>query len=91
MKVIHLITGLSTGGTEIFLTKILPHLKQYENIIVSLTTKNKLGLELEKNNIKVYELYSGKWFNPSAIFRFRKIIKEEKPDILITYLIHAAI
>ncbi len=91
MKILHLITGLTIGGTELFLVRNLPRLKNYEHIVVSLTDKKTLGIELEKNNIRVYELHSGKWFSPISIIRFKKIIFTEKPDVLITYLIHAAI
>ncbi len=79
------------GGTEVFLSKILPKIKNHSHIAVSLTKKRDIGLDIEKNGIKVYELHSGKWFSPISIIRFKKIISTEKPDVLITYLIHAAI
>ena len=79
------------GGTEVFLSRILPEIKNHDHIVVSLTQKNKIGLEIEKSDIIVYELLSGKWFSPFSIWKFKKIIEKEKPDVLITYLIHAAI
>jgi len=88
MKVGFLITGLGTGGAERHLLKILPKL-DFELFVISLTNLNEVGKELEKRGIKVYYLGMSK-FNPiSAIIKFKKIIKEEKPDILDTYLIHA--
>lgn len=91
MKIIHLITGLKIGGTEIFLSRILPEIKNHDHLVVSLTKKGVIGLDIEKNSIPVYELNSGKWFSPFSIWRFKKIVEEEKPDVLVTYLIHAAI
>lgn len=90
-KILHLISGLNIGGTEMMLLKTLPLLNDFEHIICSLSKKGNIGKKLEKLNFKVFVLGGGKLFSPFAILRFRKIIKNEKPDILTTYLIHADI
>jgi glycosyltransferase involved in cell wall biosynthesis len=86
MKVCFLITGLGIGGAEKHLLKLVPRLK-FDKFVISLTNKKEIGKEIEKKGVRVY--YLG--LTPFIIFKFRKIIKKEKPDILDTYLIHANI
>lgn len=86
MKILHLITGLGTGGTEKHLLKILPLMFNTTNIVCSLINKNEIGKKLEEKGIKVYYLLGNVF---EKIIKFKNIIKNEKPDILCTYLIHA--
>jgi len=88
-KILHLITGLEIGGAELMLLKTLPRLTKFQHIVCAIKEPTKIGKELEKNNIRVYYLKAAKKFCPQIIWEFYKIIKKEKPDILITYLIHA--
>ena len=90
-KILHLITGLEIGGAEIMLLKTLPQLNKFKNTVCVIKGPTKIGKELEENNIKVYYLKIGKKFCPQIIWKFYKIIKKEKPNILVTYLIHADI
>lgn len=90
-KVMFLITGLGLGGAEMMLYKTLPILKRTFSISVcSMMTRGVIGEKLEKEGIKVniLDLKDIKSIIP-AILKFKKVIKEEKPDLLITYLIHA--
>jgi glycosyltransferase involved in cell wall biosynthesis len=86
MKILHLITGLGTGGTEKHLLKILPLMSNTTNIVCSLIDKNEIGKKLEEKGIKVYYLLGNVF---KKIIKFKNIIKNEKPDILCTYLIHS--
>ncbi len=79
------------GGTEMMLLKTLPCLNKFENIVCTIKGPTKIGKELEKNGINVLYLKANKKFCPQIIWKFYKIIKKEKPDILVTYLIHADI
>lgn len=90
-KILHLITGLGVGGTELFLVRLLSALSDFEHIVVSLTTIGGVGEALREHGIRIYALKSGKWFSPAAILRFFRIIKSERPDILSTWLLHADI
>jgi glycosyltransferase involved in cell wall biosynthesis len=91
-KVLFFITGLGRGGAEVMLLKILPKLKyKYDIKLVSLLKKDEIGKEIEKKGIEVVYL-NNKGFNPiKTILNFRKIIKQFKPDLLFTFLIHADI
>lgn len=90
-KIMHIITGLNIGGTEIFLSRLLPMLSDFDHVVVSLTNRGEIGGALEGKGVRVYELKGGKWFSPLSIFRFSRIIREEKPDVLSTWLLHADI
>jgi glycosyltransferase involved in cell wall biosynthesis len=87
-KILHIITGLGVGGTEKHLLKILPRMKRTEHIVCALRSQKETGKKLEALGIKVYYLSEGR-----GVFRrtrnFRQIIRDEKPGMLCTYLIHA--
>jgi len=88
MKIGFVITGLGIGGAEKFLLNLLPNLK-YKKFIVSLTNLNDFGMKLERKGIKVYYLGLNKFNFLQTVFKFKRIINYEKPDLLDTYLIHA--
>jgi len=89
IKIIHFITGLNVGGAEMMLLKVLPRMSvNFENVVCS-TTGGEIAEKLKNAGIKVYSFNSRKWQIIKAIREFYKVIKKEKPDILITYLIHA--
>lgn len=90
MKLGIIITGLGTGGAENHLLKILPRL-DLDLFIVSLTNEDDIGKVLKKKGIKVYYLGLRKDLLNilTVISRFRKVIKDERPDVLNSYLIHA--
>ncbi|MFP4401632.1 MAG: glycosyltransferase [Candidatus Nanoarchaeia archaeon] len=91
-KTLFLITGLGQGGAEKFLTNVLPHLDTNKILVVSITGVDDRGPELESHGIRVKYLNTGKKFNPlRSIYRFYKIVKKFKPDVLFTLLIHADI
>lgn len=89
-KILHLITGLEVGGAETALLKTLPLLqKDFTNIVCCIKGQGPIGKKLESANIPVFYLNLSSPFDIGCIFRFRKIIKEFEPSILVTYLIHA--
>ena len=88
-KIFHLITDLQLGGAEVALAKNVRALDNFEHIICSLGQKREIGKNLEESGFKVYELINGKKFYPSSITKLWKIMRQEKPDLVVTYLIHA--
>ncbi len=94
IKIVHFITGLGVGGAEKMLLKSLPRMnKRFGNIVVS-PSHGDTGDKLKANGIDVrYLLKKGETFKLSrlgySIKEFKKIIGKEKPDMLVTYLIHA--
>lgn len=91
-KVIHLCTGLESGGAEQMLLNILPRLNEegLENIVFCIKGHGLIGKELEKQNVTVKYLGYERFYHlPRIIFRFIRYTREIKPDVLATYLIHA--
>lgn len=89
-KILHLISGLEIGGTETQLSRILPELQNYhDNRVCCVRGHGPIGKILENNGIKVYYLELKNIFDIYVIKKFYDIIKEFRPNILVTYLIHA--
>ncbi len=89
-KVLHITIGLEFGGTENMIAMLLPNLEG-EHILVALKGDGPIGERLRQNGIKVIPLYGKGKMDLSIIGRLYKIIKEEKPNIIHTYLYYANI
>ena len=92
MKVMHIITGLSTGGAEMMLLKLLAQtdLKQYESEVVSLTNIGPVGAQIEKLGISVRALNMPRGvLNPFAVLRLGYWIRLSAPDVVQTWMYHA--
>ncbi len=82
-RVLHLITSTDIGGAENMLLKTLPGIQDsLENIVCCLLSKGEIGRRLEEKGIKVIYLNG-------RIFDLYQVLRDIKPDILVTYLIHA--
>jgi len=94
ITILHLITGLETGGAEMNLVRLLPALEQHaRNIVCCLTSEGPVSRLLREENIPVIHLGTRKslfdFFSPKVLRAFRTLLRTEKPDAIITYLIHA--
>jgi len=92
IKILHLITDLQIGGAEIMLLKLIGNMKKnkFTNVVVSLTDYGTIGSDIERQGIKVYYLKMKRGLpNLSAFIKLFKVLKQEKPDILQTWLYHA--
>ncbi|WP_298726224.1 glycosyltransferase [uncultured Ferrovibrio sp.] len=92
IKILHVITGLGTGGAERMLQKLVCDLRArgHENHIVSLTSIGPIGRQLMKVGFKVDALGMTSVLHlPAAITRLGRILRQTKPDILQTWLYHA--
>lgn len=98
LKVLHVITGLNTGGAEMMLTKLLARLPQTQtrHVVVSLTAGGPLADRIAGYGIPVIFLgmhASGFLAKAKAAFgglrRLRRLIAQEKPDIVQAWMYHA--
>ncbi|CAH0233953.1 glycosyltransferase [Peribacillus sp. Bi134] len=92
IKLVHLITGLGNGGAENMLVKLISNTDadKYELLVISLLNKGVLGETIEKKGIKIYTLNMGS--KGSLLIKLKKLYKifrDEKPDILQTWMYHA--
>lgn len=92
IKIIYVITGLTLGGAEMTLKKIVLGLpKEYEPIVVSLTKGGLILGELKKRGVRAVSLSGKSKYDLRIISRFYHLLKKEKPEILHSFLFHANI
>ncbi len=84
-KIIHFIFNLSRGGAETMLVRVIKELPEYEHVVVTLFPGNNFGAELQCKKwicLNINSLLA----LPLAFFKFRKLVKNENPDIVHTHL-----
>ncbi len=84
-KIVHFIFNLGRGGAETMMVRVIRELNEYEHVIVTLFPLNHFGEELNCDKLICLNLRS-LFALPLAVFKFRKVIKAEKPDIVHTHL-----
>ena len=88
-KVLHIITGLESGGAEKNLFNLVINDKLNDHYIFSLSDYGKYIKIIKKNKIKV-KIFQFNVFN--FLYKFFKIsndINKIRPDLIITWLYHA--
>lgn len=88
-KIIHITQSLDNGGCENMLLRTLPLLHEFEHKIITLKEPGELAPKFVSAGIVVKTLRTTSLFNIPDIFHLRKLIREENPDIILTYLFHA--
>lgn len=91
MRVAHIITGLSTGGAELMLLRLVERLRgDFEQTVVSLTDFGPVGDKLAALGVSVFALgMSPTSLNPWAMLRLVRAIQAFRPDVVQTWLYHA--
>lgn len=97
LTILHVITGLFTGGAEMMLAKLLARLPagQTRHTVVSLTGSGPLGARIAALGIPVINLGMNKGRlakGPALIagfLRLRRLIRQEQPDIVQAWMYHA--
>ena len=91
IKIVAIITGLSNGGTETMLLKLLEKIDRtkFEFIIISLTSKGYIGTRIEKLGYKVYPIFMSKFPSPKKFWKLVRLLRELKPNLVHTRLNHA--
>lgn len=89
-KIAHLITGLKVGGAEQMLLRTLPHLEGTHSVY-SVIPREKIGEELEAVGVEVCYLNLRSFFDVRVPIKLYRWLRADKPDILVTYLLHADI
>lgn len=90
MKVVHLITSLGLGGAERQLKALVtdPEKSILENVIVSMKDEGAIGKQLAgQPGVYIYCLNLHK--SILGLWKLYKILRSERPDILLTWLYHA--
>ncbi|MCD6679533.1 MAG: glycosyltransferase [Burkholderiaceae bacterium] len=92
MKVAFVITGLSTGGAETMLLKLLQHLdrRRFEPHVFSLTTEGEVGPRIADLRIPVRALGMRPGSpNPGPVLSLTRSLRRLAPDVVHTWMYHA--
>ena len=92
MRIVFIITGLSTGGAEIMLLKVLERLdrQRFAPHVISLTTLGELAPRIAALGIPVDAVgMKPGLFSPSGFFRLVRLLKRLNPDVVHTWMYHA--
>lgn len=92
IRILHIISGLNTGGAETVLHRLLSKIDQntFYSEVISLTDIGTIGKKIKELGVTVKALDMKRGVpNPYYILKIIKIIKEMKPDIIQTWMFHA--
>ena len=91
-KIVHVITGLGTGGAEMMLYKLLStgNPEQHSQIVISLTDIGPVGEKIQAIGVPVFALGMKRGVpGPAAFFNLAKMLRRESPDIVQSWMYHA--
>lgn len=88
-KILHLIQSLGSGGCENMLLRTLPLLPDFEHTIITLKEPGELAPKFVSAGITVKTVGCEHILNFAGIRRLRDVVRDTKPDIVVTYLFHA--
>ena len=88
--ILHLITGLSSGGgAETFLGRVLPRVTHHEPVVCSMRPPGDMSRKLEQAGVPVHSLHMTCKYDPGGILRYRQLLRDLQPDMQVHYLFHA--
>ena len=95
MRILHVITSLDAGGAQQMLARIATHNERthengFEHIVVSLMHDGKYATDLRQAGTQVHCLgMQGRSFSFQSLFTLMKLIRQQRPDVVMTWLYHA--
>ena len=93
IKVLHLVTSLEVGGAQHGMLLGLPRFDsdQYEHIVCSIMDRMQMASQFREAGIEVRSLGLSRKTDIGVVLRLRALLKEMRPDVLHTYLLHGNI
>ena len=92
IRLVHIITGLKTGGAEMMLYKLLSHIdrNKFDCQVISLTDGGVIEPKIEALGIPVFSVGMRNGLpDPIGFFKLVVQLKKHQPDIVQTWLYHA--
>lgn len=92
IRIVHVISGLDTGGAEAMLAKLVKGMDrtQFSNTVISLTDRGQLVEQIESSGIVVHTLGMRRGRPEiAALLRLIRLLKSLKPTIVQSWLYHA--
>ncbi len=94
IRVVHIITGLSTGGAERMLLKLLSRTDRtrFAPVVISLVDKGEVGSQVEALGVPLHTLNVARGMpSPAGLWRLVRILRRERPDIIQSWMYHGNI
>ncbi len=91
MKILHIITGLSSGGAQTMLYKLLSgsDRDRFRSVVVSLTNCGALSKPIEALGVPVHCLGMARGVpSPAALGRLLQVVEKVRPDLLQGWMYH---
>src|SRR5271155_4949441 len=92
VTILHLITGLETGGAERMLVNLATRTdcSRFRSVVVSMTGPGTMGHLIEGGGVTLRTLGMRRGLpDPRGILRLVRILREFRPSLLHTWLYHA--
>lgn len=91
IKVVHIITGLNTGGAEMMLYKLIRYSSKedFKHEVISLTDVGSVGDKIKELGISVRALNMKGIYFPVSVLRLALWLRKSNPDIIQTWMYHA--
>lgn len=92
LRVVHIITGLDVGGSELVLARLLGGMDagHFEQMVVSLKPAGPVADQIRELGIPVAALGLAAGFpNPALVFKLAGLIRSFSPNIVQTWMYHA--
>jgi len=92
IRIVHVISGLDTGGAEVMLAKLLEGMDRarFSNVVISLTDRGRLGEQIESSGIALYTLGMRRGRpDLAALPHLIRLLKALQPTIVQSWLYHA--
>ncbi len=92
INVLFVITGLSTGGAEVMLRRLVERIDRTRFVcrVISLTDIGEIGDRMSDSGIEIEALgLRPTFFLPIHLFRLVRRIRQIKPDLVHTWMYHA--
>lgn len=92
LTLMHVISGLTVGGAELMLYRVATQCGsgQIRHVVVSMSDLGDVGQQLEAAGVPVFCLNIPNGRLTWGVVRdFRKLLKEQRPDVVQTWMFHA--
>jgi glycosyltransferase involved in cell wall biosynthesis len=89
LRVMHVITGLATGGAEVMLSRLVAAMDpaEFSSEVISLTTAGPVARAIEERGVQVRALgLDRRRPNPLALVTLTRWIRRARPDVVQTWM-----